>query len=74
MVWMLLTDVLHGFLEGLHAMNAMCLIEGEVWLVGYAIRCGGIDDGLVELKNGIVQVEQTNGYLLGIGVEANAKK
>ena len=55
-------------------MNAMCLIEGEVWLVGYAIRCGGIDDGLVELKNGIVQVEQTNGYLLGIGVEANAKK
>ena len=74
MVGMLLADVFDGFLEGNHAVNAVCLIEGQIGLEGYAIGCCSVDDGFVELNNRIMKIEQMGRNLLGIGIETYAKE
>ena len=47
-------------------MSAVCLVESEIGLVGYAIGSRSVDDLLVELKQGVVKVEQVDGDLLRI--------
>ena len=73
-VRMAFANVFDGFLEGNHAVSAVRLVEGEIGLVGHAVGCRGVDDGFVELHDGVVQVEQVRRNFLGVGVEPYAKK
>ena len=50
-VGVVLLQILDCLLERDETLHAECLIESEVWLVGYTVRCCCINDSLVELED-----------------------
>ena len=71
---MVCLQVVDGLDEALHALQTMGFVEGQVGLVGHAIRGRGIYDGLVELKNRVMEVEDALRHLLRVAVETHAEE
>ena len=74
MMRVVLLQVVTGLDECLHAFETVCLIEGKVGLVGYAIGGCGIDNSLIKLEDGVVHVKHTFGHLLRVAVQTHAEK
>ena len=80
LVGVVFADVLHRLLEGYPAFHTMCLVEGEVGLVGDAVGCRCVDDGLVEFEDGVESLflrsplEEELRHFLQIRVESYAKE
>ena len=71
---MVRAKIVDGFLIGLPSFHTKALVEGQIGFVGHAIGGGGVDDGFVEVENGVFGVEKVGGDFLQIGVEANTKE
>ena len=54
LIWVLLAQVLYGLLESKDAKGPHALIEGEVGLIRHTEVCCGINDSLVERKDGVI--------------------
>ena len=74
MVRIVLLQVADGLLKREESLHTECLIEGEVWLVRHTVRCGSIDDGLVEGEDGIVLLQDMLWYFLQVRVKTYAEK
>ena len=73
-VGVVLLQILHRFLERHQTLYAVSLVESQIGLVGYAVIGRCVDDGLIKLKERIVQIEDTLGHLLGICIQSHAQK
>ena len=73
MVRICLFKIFYGALERRQPLGAHALVKGEVGLVSYAVFGGSVNDGFVEVEDGVVVTQQMLGYLLDVCVEADAK-
>ena len=73
-VGVIFLQVVDGLLESHQSLHAESLVESEVGLVSHAVRCGGVDDGLVEGEDGVWTVEQVLWHLFEVGIETYAEK
>ena len=71
---MMLLEVSDGFFERYHAFHTIGLVESEVRFVGHTVGCSGVDNSLIKLEDGIVEVEDALGHLLGVGVQSHAEE
>lgn len=69
-----LFQVADRLFKGGPAFQSSALVKGEVRLVGDAVGGRGVDDSLVEGKDGVVLAEQVGGYFLYVRVEADAEE
>ena len=67
-------DVLDGALQTLPAFGAIDLIESCVGLVSHGVRCGVVDNLLVELKNGVIHGQEFLRNLVDVGIQADAEE
>ena len=74
MVRICLFKIFYGALERRQPFGAHALVKGEVWLVSYAVFGGSVNDGFVEVEDGVVVTQQMLGYLLDVCVEADAEE
>ena len=70
----MVADVFHGSLKCQNTLHAMSLIEGQVGLISHAIGSCGIDDGLIEGKDRVLQSKQMLRNLLQVGIKSHAKE
>ena len=64
----------YRLLEGHHATHAHALVESQVGLVGHTIGSGSVDNGLVELEDGVVLLAQVLREFAHIGIQSYTKK
>ena len=69
-----LVEIRDSLLERNPALHTHALIEGEVGLVGHAVGCCGVDDSLVEGKDGVFLLQQVLRNLLDVGVETHTQE
>ena len=73
-LWVVLVEVLDGLLKRNPSLHAHALIESEVGLVCHTIGCGGINNCLVEGKDGVFLLQQMLWNLLDVGVETHTEE
>ena len=76
LVGITLADILHCLLKGSPTLGSKTLIKSEIGLIGHAIWCGGVNDGLVECRDRIIGVrfKHRRGYLADIGIKPHAEE
>ena len=73
-LWVVLVEVLDGLLKRNPSLHAHALIESEVGFVSHTIGCGGINNCLVEGKDGVFLLQQMLWNLLDVGVETHTEE
>ena len=68
------TNVVDGLDEGVESAQSIALIECDIRLVSNAVGRCSVDDGLIEIKDGVLVIFNTCWHLVDVGVETYAEK
>ncbi len=74
LVGVVLLDVPDGFVKSFPTFQTIAFVEGQVGLIGHAIRGCGIDDSAVEGEDGILLLQEMGRDFFKVGVQPDAQE
>src|SRR5690606_17483223 len=66
--------VVHGPFKRPPSLGSMGLVECKIGLIGHTMGLGGLNDGPVELENGVRPLQYMSGNLGKVGIQSDTEK